>query len=175
MYAERYLIVMVTPSIYNFQLDSLQLLQRKYAPVRIVEARAKAPLMYLKITSFKRLLNYGNTDRALLLPICRLNQSFFSQCSLFSVRYSKLKKKLRLKKYAGSLHKVISYSEKIGHHAFVRFVVALMVVMSVSVSVSESPSCKFTFYGNAVVRATNCAMVREFTSCSFIYLRRGSH
>lgn len=175
MYAERYLIVMVTPIIYNFQLDSLQVLQRKYAPVRIVEARAKAPLMCLKITSLKRPINYGNTDRALLLPICRLNQSFFSQFSLFSVRYSKLKKKLRLKKYAGSLHKVISCSEKIGRNAFVRFVVGLMVVMSVSVSVSESPSCKFTFYGNAVVTATNCAMVREFTSCSFIYLRRGSH
>ncbi|CAB4292489.1 unnamed protein product [Prunus armeniaca] len=120
-----------------------QVLQRKYAPVRIVEARAKAPLMCLKNTSLKRLINYGNTDRALLLPICRLNQSFFSQCSLFSVHYSKLKKKLRLKKYAGSLHKVIT-CEKIGHHAFVRFIVALMVVMSVSVSFSESPSWALT-------------------------------
>ncbi|VVA39141.1 PREDICTED: carboxyl-terminal [Prunus dulcis] len=121
-----------------------QVLQWKYASVRIVEARAKVPLMCLKITSLKRPITYGNTDRALLLPICRLNQSFFSQCSLFSVRYSQLKKKLRLKKYAGSLHKVISCSQKIGRHAFVRFVVGLMVVMSVSVSVSESPSCALT-------------------------------
>ncbi|BBG92602.1 Peptidase S41 family protein [Prunus dulcis] len=87
-----------------------QVLQWKYASVRIVEARAKVPLMCLKITSLKRPITY--------------------------VRYSKLKKKLRLKKYAGSLHKVISCSQKIGRHAFVRFVVGLMVVMSVSVSVS---------------------------------------
>ncbi|CAN6547654.1 hypothetical protein ACFX1X_022785 [Malus domestica] len=94
-----------------------QLLQWKYLPVRIVEARAKSPLMCIMTMSLKRPINYAN--------------------------YSKIKKKLRLKKYAGSLHEVIKCSEKIRRHIFV-FVAGLMVVMSASLSVSSTPSWALT-------------------------------
>ncbi|CAN6551928.1 unnamed protein product [Malus baccata var. baccata] len=125
-----------------------QVLQWKYLPVRIVEARAKSPLMCIMTTSLERPINYGNTDgdlkHSFLIPlVLRLSRSFVCQGGLFSANYSKVRKKLRLKKYAGSLHEVLKCSEKIRRHVFV-FVAGLMVVMSASHSVSITPSWALT-------------------------------
>ncbi|XP_068331985.1 carboxyl-terminal-processing peptidase 2, chloroplastic-like isoform X1 [Pyrus communis] len=125
-----------------------QVLHWKYLPVRIVEARAKSPLMCIMTTSLKRPINYGNTDgdfkhSFLIPPVLRLSRSFVCQGGLFSANYSKVRKKLQLKKYAGSLHEVLKCSEKIRRHVFV-FVAGLMVVMSASLSVSSTPSWALT-------------------------------
>lgn len=126
-----------------------QVLKWKYLPVGFVEAPAKCPLMCLRTRSIKRPISYGRTDGSskqnlLLRPIGRFNQSFVSQCGLFSASYSKLKEKLQLRRLAGSLHKVINCPEKFRQHVFVRFVVGVMVVMSVSVCVSKIPSWALT-------------------------------
>nr|XP_011462430.1 PREDICTED: carboxyl-terminal-processing peptidase 2, chloroplastic isoform X2 [Fragaria vesca subsp. vesca] len=126
-----------------------QVLKWKCLPLGVVEARAKCSLMRARTGSVKRTMCYGRSDGSskhnlLLGPIRRLNQSLVSQCGLFSASYSKLKEKLKLRRLAGSLHKVINCPEKFRQRVFVRFVVGVMVVMSVSVSVSKVPSWALT-------------------------------
>lgn len=123
------------------------MLKWKCLPTGVVEARAKFSLMCARTRSIKRPISYGGTDGSskqdlLLGPIQRFNRSFVSQFGLFSASYSKLKEKLKLRRRAGSLYKVINCPEKFRQHVFVQFVVGVMVVMSVSVSVSKVPSCK---------------------------------
>lgn len=92
--------------------------------------------------------NCGHTDGAskhnfIRQSIWRLNKNLSSKCALFSVSDGCL---LKLKKYSGSVHKVMNFSEKIRQQSsvlFVPLVIGVMLVMSVSVSVSKSPSCKF--------------------------------
>ncbi|XP_050372317.1 carboxyl-terminal-processing peptidase 2, chloroplastic [Argentina anserina] len=126
-----------------------QVLKWKCLPLRVVEAQAKCSLMRARERSIKRPISFGRTggsfQQSLLLgPIRRFNQSFVSQCCLFSASYSKLKEKFKLRKLAGSLHKEINFPEKFRQHVFVRFVVGVMVVMAVSVSVSKVPSWALT-------------------------------
>ncbi|PRQ36846.1 putative processing peptidase [Rosa chinensis] len=126
-----------------------QVLKWKCLPLGVVEARAKFSLMCARTRSIKRPISYGGTDGSskqdlLLGPIRRFNRSFVSQFGLFSASYSNLKEKLKLRRRAGSLYKVINCPEKFRQHVFVRFVVGVMVVMSVSVSVSKVPSWALT-------------------------------
>ena len=130
-----------------FDWTRLQVLKWKCLPLGVVEAQGKYSLMRARVRYIKRPISYGRTDRSskqssLLGPIRRFNQSFVSQCGLFSTNYSKLREKLQLRRLAGSLHKVINCPVKLRQHVFVRFVVGVMVVMAVSVSVSKAPSCK---------------------------------
>lgn len=148
--------------------------------VGVVEAQAKCPLRCVRTRSIKRPISYGRTDGSskqnlLLRSIWRFNQSFVSQCGLFSASYSKLKEKLQLRRLAGSLHKVINCPEKFRQHVFVQFVVGVMVVMSVSVSVSKIPSCKFTFRVNRVITKINCARAENLLAYSLTNLHRGPH
>lgn len=72
----------------------------------------------------------------------RLRKSFPSQYGLFSESYKCIP---NFRKYAGSLRKLMNCSE-IRQKVFVRFVrlvVGVMLVMSLSVAVSKTSSCKF--------------------------------
>lgn len=136
--------------IYYIHLDSLQVLPWKSFPARIVEARVWIPLMCKRKNSSTMLRHCGNTDGAsnhnfLLQSTWRFNKIVSSKCGLFSISYGCL---LKLGRHFGSLPKRVNYLEKSRQHTSVLFVplfVGVMLLMSVSVAVTKSPSCKFGF------------------------------
>ncbi|XP_021290589.1 carboxyl-terminal-processing peptidase 2, chloroplastic-like isoform X2 [Herrania umbratica] len=76
----------------------------------------------------------------LIHPLCRLNKTFSSQSSCFAISHGCSH---RLRKHTSSLQKVMSHSDKIRRHAsvvFVRLVAAMLLVTSVSVAPSNTPS-----------------------------------
>ena len=78
----------------------------------------------------------------LLRSMWRLHKSLYSKCGLFPISYGQLK----LRRYFGTLQKLMDCSERFRQHVsvhFVRLLVGVMLVMSLSVAVSKSPSCKF--------------------------------
>lgn len=79
----------------------------------------------------------------LLRSMWRLHKSLYSKCGLFSISYGQLK----LRRYSGTLQKLMDCSERFRQHVsvhFVRLLVGVMLVMSLSVAVSKSPSWALT-------------------------------
>ncbi|KAB1219385.1 C-terminal processing peptidase, chloroplastic [Morella rubra] len=91
----------------------------------------------------------GNTDGAsnhnsLLQSTWRFNKIVSSKCGLFSISYGCL---LKLGRHFGSLPKRVNYLGKSRQHTsvlFVPLVVGVMLLMSVSVAVTKSPSWALT-------------------------------
>ncbi|KAK9288714.1 hypothetical protein L1049_017177 [Liquidambar formosana] len=129
----------------------LQVLPCKSLHGRLVEARLWSPFLCIKDNSIERPRScnkIGNSEGAsrynfLLQPIWRLDKRASSHCGLFSISFGCHPK---LKKYNGSLQKVMSCSEKFKRHVsvFVWLVVGVMLAMSVSVAVSKTPSWALT-------------------------------
>lgn len=124
----------------------------KSLPQRIGQPRLWSPLLCISKNGIDRprscnlVGNYEGNSKVnfLLQPMARLNKSFSFRCGLFSVSYG-LRPKLR--KYTARLQKELNCSEKFKHHVsvhFVRLVVGVMLVMSVSVGVSRTPSWALT-------------------------------
>ncbi|KAG2727744.1 hypothetical protein I3760_01G172100 [Carya illinoinensis] len=138
-----------TAKATTLQLDSFQVLPWKYFPTRNAEAPLRSPIMFRRTNTGNMPRNCGHTDGAskhnfIRQSIWRLNKNLSSKCALFSVSDGCL---LKLKKYSGSVHKVMNFSEKIRQQSsvlFVPLVIGVMLVMSVSVSVSKSPSWALT-------------------------------
>lgn len=134
-------------AILQFQLDSFQVLLWKPHPIRIVKAQLRSRLLCKRTNARNKPRNYSNIDGAskhyfLLQSISRLHKNLSSKCGFFSISYGCFK----LRRYSGTLQKVIDCSEKIRRHVSVlsvHLLVGVMLVMSLSVSVSRSPSCEF--------------------------------
>lgn len=76
-------------------------------------------------------------------PLQRLDKMITLQCGLFSVRNGRLP---NLRNYGIGLQKALRCSEKLKNHASVLFfhlIVGMVLVMTVSVASSRTPSCKF--------------------------------
>ncbi|XVE81967.1 hypothetical protein DITRI_Ditri15bG0109000 [Diplodiscus trichospermus] len=112
--------------------------------IRIIDAR-----LLCRISCIKTNLNgsgscgsFGAPCKHDLLfhPLCRLNKSFSSQFGFFSASHGA---PLRFRKRTSSFQEVMSCSEKIREHVsvvFLRLVASILLVTSVSISVSNTPS-----------------------------------
>lgn len=121
-------------AILQFQLDSFQVLPWKPHPIRIVEAQLRSHLLCKRTNARNKLRNCSNTDGT--------SKHYFLLQSI-----SRLYGLFKLRRYSGTLQKVIDCSEKIRRHVSVlsvHLLVGVVLVMSLSVSVSKSPSCKFS-------------------------------
>lgn len=93
------------------------------------------------------LRNRGNIDGAskhnFLLQLMRFNKFFSLKCDFLSITHGRL---LKFGIYSGGLPKVIYCLEKFRQHVSIPsvcLIAGVMLVMSVSVAVSRSPSCKY--------------------------------
>lgn len=128
-----------------------RVLSCKYLSTRLVEARLWSPLLCIinnPIAGPRSCKRDGDAKGAskhnFFLKLTRGIKGALSYCGLFSISYRHLHK---LKKYTGSPKSVIDFSGKIKHHVaihFVRLVIGAMVVMSISVAVSKTPSWALT-------------------------------
>nr|XP_023910772.1 carboxyl-terminal-processing peptidase 2, chloroplastic isoform X1 [Quercus suber]POF12348.1 carboxyl-terminal-processing peptidase 2, chloroplastic [Quercus suber] len=125
-----------------------QVLPWKPHPIRIVEAQLRSCLLCKRTNARNKPRNCSNTDGTskhyfLLQSISRLHKNLSSKCVFFSISYGRFK----LGRYSSTLQKVIDCSEKIRRHVSVlsvHLLVGVMLVMSLSVSVSKSPSWALT-------------------------------
>lgn len=122
-------------------------------PLRIGQAQLWSPLLCISKKTINRsrscnlVGNYEGNFKVnfSLQPMERLDKNFSFRCGLFSTSYG-LHRKVR--KCAAKIHKLLNYSEKFKQRIsilFVRLVVGVILVTSISVAVSETPSCKFVF------------------------------
>ncbi|KAE8076156.1 hypothetical protein FH972_014821 [Carpinus fangiana] len=125
-----------------------QVLPWKSSPTRIVEARLWSPLMCRRINATNVQRNRGNTDEAskhnLLVQSMRFNKILSLKCDFLSITHGRL---LKFGIYFRGLPKVIYCLEKFRQHVSIPsvcLIAGVMLVMSVSVSVSRSPSWALT-------------------------------
>ena len=120
-----------------------------YFPVRITEAPLLCQISCIR-TNVTGSGSCGSYDALckhefLFHPLCKLNKSFSSQSTFFAISHGR---PLRSRKHTSSLQEVMSHSEKNRKHVsvvFVRLVATMLLVTSVSIAVSSTPSCKFYF------------------------------
>ena len=130
-----------------FQMDFSQLYPRKPFPITIIEARlcCRVSCIWTNVNG-SGIFGCSSAlckQHLLFHPFCCLNKSFTSQsvCFAISQRFS-----WGYRKPTSSFQEVMSHSEKIRQLlsvAFVRLFAATLLVTSVSVAVSNAPSCKF--------------------------------
>ncbi|XP_024931468.3 carboxyl-terminal-processing peptidase 2, chloroplastic isoform X5 [Ziziphus jujuba] len=128
----------------NLISTTSSVLQWKYLPVKVLRNKFHGPLMCMRIDTSNGPRNGRDSDGGyawnfLLQHKRRLCKRFTSQYGLFSESYKCIPK---FWKYAGSLCKLMNRSEirqKVSVH-FGRLVVGVMLVMSLSVAVSKTPS-----------------------------------
>lgn len=136
-------------SIWFVLLSSLQVISWKYYTPRFVRIELQCSLRCIRTNCSVRSRNISDDDdgrdskrNILLQPLWSLSKSF---SALFFVSYRWIP---QLRKYDGSLHEKINRSEEIRpkiYVPFVRSVVGVMLVMSLSVAISKSPSCEFIY------------------------------
>ncbi|XP_015887724.3 carboxyl-terminal-processing peptidase 2, chloroplastic isoform X2 [Ziziphus jujuba] len=132
----------------NLISTTSSVLQWKYLPVKVLRNKFHGPLMCMRIDTSNGPRNGRDSDGGyawnfLLQHKRRLCKRFTSQYGLFSESYKCIPK---FWKYAGSLCKLMNRSEirqKVSVH-FGRLVVGVMLVMSLSVAVSKTPSAALT-------------------------------
>lgn len=109
----------------------------------------RSPLVCIRIdvgnrARYDRDCNGASKWNAFLQQQRRLHKGFLSRRGLFPVGFRCIPE---FRKYAGSLREFVNCTEirqKVSV-VFVRLVLGVMLVMSLSVAVSKSPSCKFGF------------------------------
>ncbi|XP_062166750.1 carboxyl-terminal-processing peptidase 2, chloroplastic-like isoform X2 [Alnus glutinosa] len=133
---------------WSSKASTPQMLPCKYFPIRIVEAQLWSPLMCKRTNAPNVLRNRGNIDGAskhnFLLQSMRFNKFFSLKCDFLSITHGRL---LKFGIYSGGLRKVIYCLEKFRQHVSIPsvcLIAGVMLVMSVSVAVSRSPSWALT-------------------------------
>ena len=104
--------------------------------------------------------NGASKQNFFIQPLWSLRKSFSAQFSLFLVSYRWIPK---LRKSDGSHHEMVNCSEEIRPKVdvpFVRLVVGVMLVMSLSVAISKTPSRKFIYF--------ICELSSRFTSLQWL-------
>lgn len=128
-------------------MTSLQELQWKLLLVNDVKRELRNPFMCLRTDHFSRPSNCGDSAKTiqnfLLQPPHRFSTKHSSQWGFFSISHRYIPK---VWKYVNSLRRVIGCSEKYRKKVAVicaRYVIGLMLVVSLSVATTRAPSCKF--------------------------------
>ncbi|XP_059632277.1 carboxyl-terminal-processing peptidase 2, chloroplastic [Cornus florida] len=136
------------PSVYRNPNFSPKVLPWNYLHISIVETRFWSSLSRVSKNGNDKRRSWSTVchiqgdykDGFFCQPIWRLNKRFTYRCGLFQIRDPYLPK---WRKYTISLQKVTNRSENFKHHVsnlFVRLVVVVVLVMTVSVAVSKTPS-----------------------------------
>ncbi|XWS53724.1 hypothetical protein CRYUN_Cryun10bG0025100 [Craigia yunnanensis] len=133
------------PSTFTFKPTIVsQMHPWKYFPVRITEAPLLCRISCIR-TNVNGSGSCGSSDALckhefLFHLLCKLNKSFSSQSSFFAISHGH---PLRSRKHTSSLQEVMSHSEKNRQHVsvvFARLVANMLLVTSVSIAVSSTPS-----------------------------------
>lgn len=134
-----------------FILHSLLLQMHTSLPGWIVKSRLQSSILCITndVNNWPRsckplfyLVGYYR-HRFFCQPLQGLDRMITLQCGLFSVRNGRLPK---LRKYTIGLQKAVRCSENLKNHVsvlFVHLIVGMVLVTTVSVAVSRTPSCKF--------------------------------
>lgn len=125
-----------------------QVLPWKYCPAKFLKNELQVSLRCVRTECGIRTRNgsdrKGASKRNILVqPFWNLSRTLSAKFGLFSISYRFIPK---LSKYRGIPHQKINFSEEIRQKVYVplvRLVVGVTLVMSLSVAISKSPSCKF--------------------------------
>ncbi|PON35809.1 C-terminal-processing peptidase S41A [Parasponia andersonii] len=129
--------------------STFEVIPLKYCTARIAKIELQCSLRCIRTNCSVRSRNRSDDDGAskqnlLLQPLWSLSRSFSTKFGLFSISYRWIPK---LRKYDGSVPEKINCSEEIRpkvYVPFVQLVVGIMLVMSLSVAISKSPSWALT-------------------------------